>query len=139
MCAKKDTIVKGDNVIRKKRLTERGGIDWILDIIELCVEDGLKRTSSRVTESGPEKELGERRKGKADQLSFSKCFINNPLFGPQTQSGNSRVSPAVQSHAQPHPLSHTTPYQASHIINWPVLPYSPPDPRTSALSHHPRH
>jgi hypothetical protein len=59
---KKERIVM---VIRKKGLTE------------LSVEDGLKRTSTLVTESGPEKELGEGRKGKADQQSFSKnCVLH---------------------------------------------------------------
>lgn len=76
----------------------------------------------------------ERRKGKVDQLSFLKtaCFINNPLFGSQTQSGQSRVSFSLSNRM--HSLTHspTLLHIRKSIFHWgpgpPYGPHAPPIP-----------
>jgi hypothetical protein len=123
-------------VIRKKRLTEEG----IIEILSSCVS----RTASR-GQALELRSLGRKRnwvkgeKGRLINCPFRRtaCFINNPLFGPQTQSGNSRVSPATGISAQPHPLSHTTPYQEIHIrvfLRAPPIPVLPHFPITRGIN-----
>lgn len=125
-------------VIRKKRLTERGGIDWILFYYRV-VRRGRPQ-EDKLLSYGVWAGKGiwvERRKGKADQLSFRRtaCFINNPLFGPQTQSGNFRVSPGIEisctaSPALPHySISGNSYYKLARFFliapPIPVLPHTP--------------